>query len=870
MRISRRWLLQSMLSASPLAATLPGLAVAASVRRDLLLICNDIAAAGDPEKLRAFLDPFRARSLKLGLVLDRLPKPDDEAQLARVCAQTDPDLVEWLVEQPSILEEPVYFQMRRAAEAQARFSAFRAHCGAAGLAWGDSLGLTCPQPPTSLPTLDGARTAGFRAVVLRPEQDTEVQYWTTDNGMFLLRGGLRAGLDDLDRLIDALFALDTSGGTLPLLIHLSLAGSAHFTPDRLRAMADSFSAIVAAGARDGSIAPLLPSEFHLARVPVSRWIALHFYGGPDSALLPELAAGGIPFSFSGGRTVAAAGCAFLGGQPDDPAWQGLATTIEHQMTEGAARLSAPQACVVTASERADLVRRVAETGAALVTPLGRDGSASLGLADDGLLHVPSRLSIGERDSLSAAVALEASLGEGRGRLRDAVVLIRADATESGLLPPPLHDALFRLAKGEGNRIVPLQDLPQRLMPRDSLFELLKRTRAMDFVSPAQALGIDAAERAQLMRDAELAWRYFSRFTDPKRGLAYTAVKVGDDFIDTYSFLAMWDVGSQILATIAAFTIGVIEERTFEELIAKALASIPATNLDGMVLPQANILADRARHKDMDFNASDTGRLLVALKILAERHGMREEVDRIVRRWDLEKTIVNRRLHHIEQGRLKEYFLSNYVGYAARGFALWGLETEWPYAVRDGEVGTDWDMRVLTQAAARDAIRTEPHVLEELELGYSDAARLIARVLFMAQASAHQATGKLFCVSEVPLDSPPWFAYQGFKLAAEGDPWTVDTVENAPEYRSESFRTAFSMVSTKGAFAWAAVHPHPYSQMLLRYVRERGRVPDLGFASGIHMATGEPTWNYSDTNTNAVILQSIAYILSGRQPALRPR
>jgi len=857
-----------MLSAPPVAATTGGLAFAAPAGRQLLLICNDCDAADSPEKLRAFLEPFRARKVKLGLVFDSLSRRDRMTRLVPACTEMDPDLVEWLVEQPSILEEPAYYQMRYAAEAQADFSTFLGSCGEAGKRLGGALSLICPEPPTTLPSLDGVRTAGFRTVVLRPDQATDVQYWVTDNGVLLLRGGLQAKLSDLDRLMDTLFAKDESGGTLPLLIHLSLVGLPSFTTDELGAMADAFSAVMAAGIRDGSIVPILPSEFHLANAPVSRCIALHFAGGSDSSLLHELAAGGIPFSSSASGANVAAGCAVLSGKTDDPAWQGFEATIARQMKEGAARFGAPQACIVTSVERSDLIRTVAASGAAMVTQIAEDPSETMGLADDGLLHVPACLSIDEQDAVSAAVALEASLGNGRGRLRDAVVVIRADAKERGFQPSPLRDALLGFARGEGDRIVPLQDLPQRLMARDSVFELLKRTKAMDLVSPADPAEIDAAERAQLLEDAELAWRYFTRFTDPKRGLAFTAAQVTGGDIETYPYLAMWDVGSQILATISAFTIGIIQQREFEDLTDRALASIPATNLNGWVLPQANILANRGRHKDMDFNASDTGRLLVALKVLQQRFGMRDEVDRIVRRWDLQKTIVNRRLHHIEHGQLIEYFLSNYVGYAALGFALWGLETESPYAVPAGEVGTDWEMRVLTHAADRDAIRTEPHVLEELEIGYSDAARLIARVLFMAQASAHEATGKLFCVSEVPLDTEPWFAYEGFKLGAESDPWTVDTVEDLREYRSERFRTTYSMVSTKGAFAWAAVHPHPYSQTLLTYVRERGRFPDLGFASGIYVQTGKPTPNYSDSNTNAVILEAIAYILSGRQPALR--
>jgi hypothetical protein len=146
--------------------------------------------------------------------------------------------------------------------------------------------------------------------------------------------------------------------------------------------------------------------------------------------------------------------------------------------------------------------------------------------------------------------------------------------------------------------------------------------------------------------------------------------------------------------------------------------------------------------------------------------------------------------------------------------------------------------------------------------------LISRLLFTAQASAHQATGRLFCVSEAPLDRDPWFSYQGFQLGVKTDPWIVDARSDAAAYQTEEFREAVRLISSKGAYAWAAVRPHAYSRKLLAAVREAARIPDFGFATGIYVGSGRPTQNYSDTNTNAVILESIAYMLTGRKPALQ--
>ena len=94
--------------------------------------------------------------------------------------------------------------------------------------------------------------------------------------------------------------------------------------------------------------------------------------------------------------------------------------------------------------------------------------------------------------------------------------------------------------------------------------------------------------------------------------------------------------------------------------------------------------------------------------------------------------------------------------------------------------------------------------------------------------------------------------------------------NAAEYQTPAFRAAARMVSTKSAYAWAALTPHPYAQALLGLVRSKARIQDLGFASGIYAETGLATAGYSDSNTNGVVLEAIAYLLAGRKPALTPR
>jgi hypothetical protein len=66
-------------------------------------------------------------------------------------------------------------------------------------------------------------------------------------------------------------------------------------------------------------------------------------------------------------------------------------------------------------------------------------------------------------------------------------------------------------------------------------------------------------------------------------------------------------------------------------------------------------------------------------------------------------------------------------------------------------------------------------------------------------------------------------------------------------------------STKAAFLWAAYQPGPFTRKLLNFARENAR-DKIGFMSGINIKMQRPMAQYTDLNTNAIILQAIAHAL----------
>lgn len=78
-------------------------------------------------------------------------------------------------------------------------------------------------------------------------------------------------------------------------------------------------------------------------------------------------------------------------------------------------------------------------------------------------------------------------------------------------------------------------------------------------------------------------------------------------------------------------------------------------------------------------------------------------------------------------------------------------------------------------------------------------------MFDAQLGWFKATGLMRAVSEIPIDRAPWFLYSGLRLDIEGpDAWVVGTITET----TASLGGASGIVSSKAAYLWKAVHPHP--------------------------------------------------------------
>lgn len=513
------------------------------------------------------------------------------------------------------------------------------------------------------------------------------------------------------------------------------------------------------------------------------------------------------------------------------------------------------ACAFAASPPSGLGTALADAGLAAV--LSPKGPPAPELDEDGVLHLAAPPLAAE-----PAPGTQKDLSAG---LRDMLLSVSPDAYADSYSRSQLVQTLAQLKGAGPAKIRNVPGFLTEVFPPDPVYDLMLATRH-DSASAPPAPVIDAGtQKDVLMQDAKIAWAYFTRMEEPGTGLCATAVFDGPLSKSVQHLLTMWDLANLIQATMAAHELGLIGSAEYGRRAHAILRNLPMGRIAGLVLPNSEIVSNRHAASAWDYNPFDTGHLLSALHEMNRYPLSRHMAAPYVAKWQLAKTIVDGRFQWVSHGRLRPAPISQYSHYTARAFGLWNIAADSPYALPRTMPATDTRMQLLYTVADIGAIGTEPMLVEGVEMGLSPPSAYLADVLFFAQKRAYEASGDLYCVTESPIDRPPWFVYEGFLVDRPSDPWAIVPISTDPEYDSKAFRDSIRLISPKAAFLWAAMHPGPYSDQLLAYVRSRARLEKGGYASGVYAQTGEPTKFYSDINTNGVILQAIAYIVRGRRP-----
>jgi hypothetical protein len=374
--------------------------------------------------------------------------------------------------------------------------------------------------------------------------------------------------------------------------------------------------------------------------------------------------------------------------------------------------------------------------------------------------------------------------------------------------------------------------------------------------------------------ATAAWHYFARNTQNRTGLV--------DAGENYPSSTLWDTAAVFAAVVSAQQIGLIDRPEAETRLSAMLTSLakirrfrdqcPNKAFNTATLVPTNY---SNQPKEIGCSALDLGRALIWLRIVHNLYpALRPATEALVDYWNIgmlvrDGTLVGSTLQHgdviaQQEGRL------GYEEYAAKGFALWGLQADVaaapePYATAEIEgVVVAHDTRDAHNRCGSNHVVTESYALDGIELGWDRAddrqsgpftftdgwIAANAWHVYLAQERRSARTGILTARSEHQLAAAPNFVYD--TVFSDGVAWaTVDA-------RGRAVPTG-AAVSAKAALGLWALWPSTYTNRLFDAVASAFDA-DRGFYEGTLEAGGRIA--AFTANNNGIILESLLYKLKG--------
>jgi Protein of unknown function (DUF3131) len=371
--------------------------------------------------------------------------------------------------------------------------------------------------------------------------------------------------------------------------------------------------------------------------------------------------------------------------------------------------------------------------------------------------------------------------------------------------------------------------------------------------------------AEEVRWAAAAWQYFERNTSPRTGLP--ASVAGERTVHVE------DIGSYLLAAIAAHRLEVIEIEAFNDRMSQIFDALARMPLFDEALPNhaydIQKLSMIGRDGEMDvsgtgWSAVDVSRLLLAFKIICwEYPYFTPQVRDIVGRWQLHLLVENGQMqgaHLSPTGRvvLHREGRLGYEEYAARVMALYNLETH-----RAGEgrahirlthidgVELAIDTRPSFPIEGLSLVTSDPYIAHGLELGWNRETLPMAYQVFRVQRQRYATIGEPTAVGAGYLEAPGGRVHCA--LIVDNRSWRC--VDDAGDPRHGA-----SFFSAGAAIGWAALFETDYAAVL-RTEAAHALDPRKGWRTGYYVHNGAPVESYT-AHTNALILTAIHYVQRG--------
>ncbi|MEH2031559.1 MAG: DUF3131 domain-containing protein [Nostoc sp.] len=396
-------------------------------------------------------------------------------------------------------------------------------------------------------------------------------------------------------------------------------------------------------------------------------------------------------------------------------------------------------------------------------------------------------------------------------------------------------------------------------------------------SPSSNLKLDRPLTVIERRYAEAAWQYFQANYHSKNGLI-------DDRSD-FKGATLWGLGNYLAALHAARSLDIITPKEFDGRTRHLLAALTKLPLFAGELPSRSYDTRSLQPVDYGGNpipegngwsALDLGRMLAALYNLKTCHPeYTAAVDKIVLDWSylrvvregiLSSATVTKEQDGRYLTRINPEIRLGYEEYAARAFQLWGFNLERSAVGGEYQTASVEGVKVPIQRHRTDTNSkvnqytvSNPFVLYALEFGLDPQMRSLFEPIFQAQAERYRRTSTLTASATTLIDHKPYTVHS--TITGQGEPWAALGDDGKPVPKGR-------LVSTAVAFAYNALLPeNKYSQQLLQGTTDLYN-PLAGFYEGFYETTGKTAIGFT-SDTNSIILQSLLYSVTNRQPLIRP-
>ncbi|MBN3894036.1 MAG: DUF3131 domain-containing protein [Nostoc sp. NOS(2021)] len=397
---------------------------------------------------------------------------------------------------------------------------------------------------------------------------------------------------------------------------------------------------------------------------------------------------------------------------------------------------------------------------------------------------------------------------------------------------------------------------------------------VDSPQPSSNLKLDRPLTIIERRYADAAWRYFQANYHSKSGLI-------DDRSD-FKGATLWGLGDYLATLHAARSLDIITPKEFDQRTRHLLAALTKLPLFAGELPSRGY--DTRSLQPIDYggnpapegngwSALDLGRMLAALYNLKTCHSeYTAAVDKIVLDWSylrvvregiLSSATVTKDQDGRYLTRVNPETRLGYEEYAARAFQLWGFNVERSAVGGEYQTASVEGLKVPIQRHRTDTNSkvnqytvSNPFLLYALEFGLDPQMRSLFEPIFQAQAERYRRTGIFTASATTLIDRKPYTVHSSIS-----ESWVAlgDDGKLVPKGR---------LVSTAVAFAYDALLPeNKYSQELFQGTTDLYN-PLLGFYEGFYETTGKTAVGFT-SSTNSMILQSLLYEVTNRQPLIRP-